>query len=134
VNYLLQRIEQYQGLVVLATNFQKNLDEAFLRRLHYVVEFPFPDERAREQIWKLHFPSKAPRDPDLDFQFLASQFNIAGGNIRNVVIEAAFMAAQEGGAKGRITMDHIIEALKHEYQKQGKLVMKADLGPYSRAS
>ena len=134
VNYLLQRIEQYQGLVVLATNFQKNLDEAFLRRLHYVVEFPFPDQQARERIWRLHFPKKAPRDPDLDFRFLASQFKMAGGNIRNVVIEAAFLAAQEAGASGSISMDHIIEAVKHELLKQGKLVMKADLGPYSRAS
>ncbi len=132
VNYLLQRVEQYQGLVVLATNFQKNLDEAFLRRLHYVVEFPFPDEQAREQIWKLHFPDKAPYDRDLDFQFLASQFKIAGGSIRNVVIEAAFLAAQESGAGGRISMKHLIEALKHEHQKQGKLVMKTDLGPYAR--
>jgi SpoVK/Ycf46/Vps4 family AAA+-type ATPase len=134
VNYLLQRIEQYQGLVVLATNFQKNLDDAFLRRLHYVVEFPFPDEHAREEIWKLHFPSKAPRDPDLDFRFLASQFKLSGGSIRNVVIEAAFQAAEEACAEGRITIEHIIEALKHEFQKQGKLVMKNDLGPYARVS
>jgi SpoVK/Ycf46/Vps4 family AAA+-type ATPase len=132
VNYLLQRIEQYQGLVVLATNFQKNLDEAFLRRLQYVVEFPFPDEQAREQIWKLHFPTKAPRDPDLDFRFFANQFKLAGGDIRNVVIEAAFLAAQERGVNGRISMKHVIEALKHEHQKQGKLVMKTDLGPYAR--
>jgi SpoVK/Ycf46/Vps4 family AAA+-type ATPase len=133
VNYLLQRIEQYRGLVVLATNFQKNLDEAFLRRLHCLVEFPFPEQEAREQIWKLHFPVKAPRNPDLDFRFLAKH-NLSGGSIRNVVIEAAFLAAQEGGAQGRISMDHVIEALKHEHQKQGKLVMKTDLGPYSRAS
>jgi SpoVK/Ycf46/Vps4 family AAA+-type ATPase len=132
VNYLLQRVEQYQGVVVLATNFQKNLDEAFLRRIQYVVDFPFPDEQARELIWKLHFPDKAPYDRDLDFRFLASQFKIAGGNIRNVVIEAAFLAAQEGGAEGRISMKHVIEALKHEHQKQGKLVMKTDLGPYAR--
>ena len=134
VNYLLQRIEQYQGLVVLATNFQKNLDEAFLRRLQFVVEFPFPDEAAREKIWRLHFPDKSPRDENLDFQFLASQFKISGGSIRNVVIEAAFLAAEERGALGRITIDHIIEALKHEHQKQGRLVMKADLGPYARVS
>lgn len=134
VNYLLQRIEQYQGLVVLATNFQENIDDAFLRRLHCVVRFPFPDEKAREQIWKLQFPAKAPLAEDVDFTFLAAQFKLAGGNIRNVALEAAFLAAQEGGTKGRISMDHIIQAIKHEYQKQGKLVMKADLGPYSRAS
>ncbi len=132
VNYLLQRIEQYQGLVVLATNFPKNLDEAFLRRLHFVLEFPFPDEHAREEIWRLHLSGKAPKAPDLDFGFLASQFQMSGGSIRNVVIEAAFLAAEEHGVQGPISTNHLIEALRHEYQKQGKLVMKADLGQYAR--
>jgi SpoVK/Ycf46/Vps4 family AAA+-type ATPase len=131
VNYLLQRIEQYEGLVVLATNFQKNLDEAFLRRLHHVVEFPFPDEDARERIWRLHLAGKAPKADDLDYGFLASQFQLSGGSIRNVVVEAAFLAAEEKGVKGPISIGHIIEALKHEYQKQGKLVMKTDLGRYA---
>lgn len=134
VNYLLQRIEQYQGLVVLATNFQENIDDAFLRRLQCFVQFPFPDERAREQIWRLQFPEKAPLAEGMDFHFLASQFKLAGGNIRNVALEAAFLAAQEAGAEGRISMDHIIEAIKSDYRKAGKLVMKTDLGPYSRAS
>jgi len=134
VNYLLQRIEQYQGLVVLATNFQENIDDAFLRRLHCVVQFPFPDERAREQIWRMQFSAKAPVAEGMDFHFLASQFLLSGGNIRNVALDAAFLAAQEGGASGRISMDHAIEAIKREYRKQGKLVMKTDLGRYSRAS
>ena len=134
VNYLLQRIEQYQGLVVLATNFQENIDNAFLRRLHCVVRFPFPDERAREQIWRLQFPEKAPVAPGVDFAFLARQFKISGGYIRNAAVEAAFQAVQEGGVEGQITMEHIISAVKHEYQKQGKLVMKDDLGPYAQAS
>ena len=111
VNYLLQRIEQYQGLVVLATNFQENIDDAFLRRLHCVVRFPFPDEKAREQIWKLQFPDQAPLAGPLDFGFLASQFKLAGGNIRNVVLEAAFLAAQQEGAAGKITMQLIIDAV-----------------------
>ena len=131
VNYLLQRIEQFKGLVVLATNFQKNLDDAFLRRLQYVIEFPYPDHEAREEIWKRHFPGNAPCDTDLDFAFLASQFKLAGGSIRNVVVEAAFLAAEEGGADVKIAMRHVIEALKHEHQKQGKLLMKTDLGPYA---
>jgi hypothetical protein len=134
VNYLLQRIEQHRGLVVLATNFQENIDEAFLRRLHCVVRFPFPDETAREQIWKLQFPAQAPVAAPLDFGFLAGQFKLAGGNIRNIALEAAFLAAQEAGAAGHISMDHIIEAVKYEHQKQGKLVMKGDLGKYSKAS
>ena len=141
VNYLLQRIEQYQGLVVLSSNFQENIDDAFLRRLHCVVRFPFPDELAREKIWNLQFSKKAPLDKDVDFHFLANQFKLSGGAIRNVALEAAFLAAQQGGQEPResgkeprISMDHIIQALKNEHRKLGKLVMKTDLGPYSRAS
>jgi Winged helix domain, variant/ATPase family associated with various cellular activities (AAA) len=134
VNYLLQRIEQYRGLVVLATNFQKNLDEAFLRRLQYVLEFPFPDERARAQIWRLQFPGKAPRTSDIDFEFLGTQFKLSGAGIRSVALEAAFLAAEAGGARGEIRIEHVIEAIRHEHHKQGKLVMKTDLGPYARLS
>ena len=134
VNYLLQRIEQYQGLVVLATNFQENIDEAFLRRLHCVVRFPFPDAPARAQIWERQFPNQAPLAEKLDYSFLANQFKLSGGNIRNAALDAAFLAARDGGAKGRISMDHIIEAVRHEYPKQGKLVMKTDLGRYWRSA
>src|SRR5262249_51827441 len=109
-NFLLQRIEQFQGLVILATNFPKNLGQAFLRRLHYALEFPFPDEAAREKIWRLHLAGKLPVDRDLDFAFLASQFPVSGGSIRNIVVEAAFLAAEQEGAKGPVTMAHIIEA------------------------
>lgn len=130
VNFLLQRMEQYEGLVVLATNFQKNLDDAFLRRLYYAVEFPFPDEAAREKIWRLHLAG-IPVDQDVDVKFLANSFVVAGGSVRNVVLEAAFHAAEELGPKGPISITHLLDALKREYQKQGKLVMKADLGRYA---
>jgi len=134
VNYLLQRIEQYEGLVVLATNFQENIDEAFLRRLQCVVRFPFPDEAARAQIWQRQFPKQAPLAQPLDYPFLATQFKLSGGNIRNAALEAAFLAAHEKGAEAHISMTHVIEAVKHEYQKQGKLVMKTDLGRYWRSA
>jgi ATPase family associated with various cellular activities (AAA) len=130
VDYLLQRMEQYTGPVVLATNFQKNLDEAFLRRLHDVIEFPFPDAGARERIWRGHFPTEAPREPDLDFAFLGKQFNLTGGSIRNIVLNAAFLASYDDV---RIGMSHLLAALRSEYQKQGKLLMSADLGPYAGA-
>jgi ATP-dependent 26S proteasome regulatory subunit len=99
-----------------------------------MVRFPFPDQKAREQIWRLQFPEKAPRADDIDFGFLASHFNLAGANIRNIVLEAAFLAAQEERPEKRIiSMNHIIEALHNEYSnKLGKLIMKTDLGPYSR--
>jgi SpoVK/Ycf46/Vps4 family AAA+-type ATPase len=126
VNYLLQRIEQYEGIVVLATNLHRNLDDAFLRRISEVVEFPMPDEAAREQIWRKHFPSEAPT-AGIDFAFLATHFKLAGGNIRNVALGAAYAAAQDGGA---IDMAHIIPALETEYQKLGRLVMENELGPY----
>jgi hypothetical protein len=126
VNYLLQRIEQYEGIVVLATNLHRNLDDAFLRRLSEVIEFPAPDEAAREQIWRKHFPAEAPQQ-EIDFAFLAKQFKLTGGNIRNVALAAAYTAAQEGTAIG---MADIIPAVEAEYQKQGRLVMANELGKY----
>src|SRR5271157_423351 len=126
VNYLLQRIEQYEGIVVLATNLHRNLDDAFLRRLSEVIEFPMPDEAAREQIWRKHFPAEAPTK-EIDFAFLAKQFKLAGGNIRNVALAAAYAAAEDGSA---IDMGHVIPAVEAEYQKQGRLVMENEFGKY----
>src|SRR5262249_8296884 len=113
-------------IVVLATNLHRNLDEAFLRRLSEVVEFPMPDEAARERIWRKHFPAEAPTG-DIEFPFLARQFKLAGGNIRNVALAAAYAAAQDGSA---IDVGHIIPAIEAEYQKQGKLVMEREFGKY----
>jgi hypothetical protein len=127
VNYLLQRVEAYQGIVILATNLQQNLDEAFLRRIQEVVEFPFPDEVLRELIWRGHFPPQAPRDSSIDFGFLARQFKLTGGNIKNIVVNAAFLAAQDSA---RIAISHLILATKAEFQKEGKLCVKSDFGPY----
>jgi SpoVK/Ycf46/Vps4 family AAA+-type ATPase len=124
VNYLLQRIEQYSGIVVLATNLHRNLDDAFLRRLSDVIEFPSPDEAAREQIWRNHFPPEAPIS-EIDFQYLARQYKFTGGNIRNVCLASAYSAAQEGCPIG---MEHVIPAVEAEYQKQGRLVMSSELG------
>jgi ATP-dependent 26S proteasome regulatory subunit len=96
-----------------------------------VIEFPFPDAAARERIWRQHFPAEAPRESDLDFEFLGKQFNLTGGSIRNIVVNAAFLAATLSG--GRIGMPHVLAALRSEYQKQGKLLMSTDLGPYAAA-
>jgi SpoVK/Ycf46/Vps4 family AAA+-type ATPase len=133
VNYLLQRIEQYRGVVVLATNFQKNLDDAFLRRLQEVIEFPMPDETSRLEIWRGHLghlKRPVPLAEDVDFVFLAARFKLSGGSIRNVAVAAAFAAAQEGSAA--IRMRHVIHAVRAEFHKQGKLVTEAELGPYAR--
>jgi hypothetical protein len=127
INYLLQRVEQYQGMVILATNMQRNLDDAFLRRLQEVVEFPFPDEAARERIWRGHLPPTAPVKDDIDFPFLARQFKLTGGNIKNIALNGAFLAAQESHP---IAMAHLIRATKAEFLKHGKLCVKTDFGPY----
>jgi hypothetical protein len=127
VNYLLQRIEQYEGLVILATNMQRNLDDAFLRRMQEVVDFPFPDESLRERIWRQHMPADAPVEASIDYGFLARQFKLTGGNIKNAVMSAAFLAASEGK---KIGMTEMIRGVRMELQKQGKLVMKSDFGKY----
>ncbi len=89
--YLLQRLEMYDGMVILATNLQGNIDQAFMRRIHVSVDFPIPEEGERRGIWGLSFPASAPTEP-LDLDFVARQFKIAGGNIRNAALTAAFLA------------------------------------------
>ena len=131
VNYLLQRIEQYEGLVILATNMQRNLDDAFLRRMQEVVDFPFPDETLRERIWRQHMAAGAPVEANIDYGFLARQFKLTGGSIKNAVMTAAFLAASQGK---KIGMTEMIRSVRMELQKQGKLVMKADFGKYFDAA
>jgi SpoVK/Ycf46/Vps4 family AAA+-type ATPase len=127
INYLLQRIEEFEGLVVLATNLRKNIDEAFFRRMHFAIEFPFPNEGHRYQIWKQHFPQAAPVADDIDFNFLANRLHITGGNIKNIVVNAAFLAAENSGV---IHMKHLVRAAKREYEKIGRLCTEAEFAPY----
>jgi SpoVK/Ycf46/Vps4 family AAA+-type ATPase len=125
IGYLLQRMEEYEGVVILATNFRKNMDEAFVRRLHFTVEFPFPNEEDRQRIWQGVWPNDAPRDPGLDLACLAQRFQITGGNIRNIALAAAFLAADDSGV---IAMPHLLRATQREYQKMGKVVSEAEFG------
>ena len=127
VSYLLQKMEEHQGVVILATNFRKNVDDAFVRRLHSGIELPFPDEESRLEIWRRVFPLEAPLEPGVDLPFLARQFRMPGGHIKNVAVTSAFLAAQEGRPIG---MDHVMRGTKREYQKMGKLVVESDFGPY----
>jgi len=127
VNYLLQKMEEHEGIVILATNFSKNVDDAFLRRLHFAVLFPSPEKAERLHIWRQVFPSAAPLADDVDFEFLARRLKIAGGNIKNIALGAAFLA-QSGN--DRIGMRHIVLAAKREFQKVGKICVKADFGEY----
>jgi hypothetical protein len=125
--YLLQRMEQHQGIVILATNLRHHLDEAFCRRMHFVVEFPFPDEACRARLWEGLFPPDVPRAEVIDFGFLARQFKLAGGNIRNIGVCAAFLAAAEGSG---LTMRHLMLATRREYQKLGWPCNANDFGAY----
>ncbi|MGO9973774.1 MAG: ATP-binding protein [Solirubrobacteraceae bacterium] len=123
VAYLLQRMEAYPGAVILATNFRRNIDDAFVRRLDFVVDFPFPEPEDRRRIWRLVLPAAAPLADDIDLDFLANQFKLSGGAIRNCSLAAAFRAADEGSP---IEMRHLIRAVAQEYGKQGRLTLEAD--------
>jgi SpoVK/Ycf46/Vps4 family AAA+-type ATPase len=125
--YLLQKMEEYQGITVLATNLLGNIDEAFLRRINYIIKFPFPDAEYREKIWQSMFPPEAPLSEDMDFKYVAAKFEIAGGNIKNVAVSAAFLAAEAGSP---IRMRHILHSLRHELQKSGKIITKQDWDEY----
>ncbi len=117
-SYLLQKMEEYEGIVILATNLRDNMDEAFTRRIRFIVEFPFPEAAQRLAIWKQHFPKEAPVDEDIDYDFLSKKVQVAGGNIKNIVLNAAFLAAEN---RQPIGMDHLIQGTKREYEKIGKL-------------
>jgi hypothetical protein len=127
VSYLLQKIEEYDGIVVLSSNLRANLDDAFLRRLKAIIEFPFPEEQDRLRIWELHLRSTAPRAEDVDLGFMARQFRIAGGNIKNIALLGAFLAVGDGEA---IAMRHLIRATRREYQKLGRLVTESDFAEW----
>jgi SpoVK/Ycf46/Vps4 family AAA+-type ATPase len=119
VAYLLQRMEQHDGVAILATNLRHHLDDAFTRRLQFVVDFPFPDDAERRRIWQVCFPAEAPRDADVDLDLLAHEFRLAGGNIRNIVLASAYRAAADGTA---IRMAHLIHATRREHHKMGKVM------------
>ena len=130
ISYLLQKMEEYEGIAILATNLRANMDDAFLRRLAFVVHFPFPDEVSRERIWRVVWPAALPVAEDVDVDFLARQFKLSGGNIKNVALAAAFMAAEDG-EHARVTMAHVLRATRREYQKMGKQLGAADFAPYT---
>ncbi|MEL6940835.1 MAG: ATP-binding protein [Cyanobacteria bacterium J06598_1] len=121
INYLLQRIEAYSGLAILATNLKQSIDNAFLRRLRFVVTFPFPNPKERQTIWQRAFPSATPVAP-LDYKRLA-RFNLTGGNIHNIALNAAFLAAQ---AKSDITMSLVLAAARSEFRKLERPINEAD--------
>src|SRR6201999_829709 len=104
-------------------NFRRNIEEAFVRRLDFVIDFPFPEAEDRRRIWRLVLPAAAPRAGDVDFDFLAERFKLSGGAIRNCSLAAAFRAADEGS---QIEMRHLVRAGAQEYGKQGGLTLETD--------
>ncbi len=129
VNYLLQKLEEHDGPVILATNRRKNIDEAFLRRIHFIVEYPLPSEPLRQVIWQKKIPALVPKSDDLDLNFLAKQFEISGGDIKNAALQATFMAAEAGTP---LNMDHLLAALRREYRKMGKHFPGAQLNQHDQ--
>ncbi len=127
VAYLLQRLERYEGLVLMATNLATNIDPAFLRRIHVHVDFPMPEEPERHRIWERSLPPAAPRD-NLDIGVLAKLFKLSGGSIHNAALTAGFLAADAGTA---IDMATVVEAVQREMRKLGRLLTPADFGPYA---
>lgn len=125
INYLLQRMEEYRGLAILATNRKSHLDQAFMRRLRFLVDFPFPDASHRVRIWQKVFPEKAAVE-ELDYVAL-SRMEISGGSIKNIAVNAAFLAA---GDRGSISMEHVLQAARREYSKIDKLMLESEFGPY----
>ena len=126
-SYLLQRMETFDGLAILATNFVQNLDDAFSRRIDITAEFPMPGPEGRAQLWRGLMPSAAPCADDLDTDFLARQFELPGGAIRNCLVAAAFEAASTDTP---IAMVHLIKAVAAEYEKLGRPLTRGSFGPF----
>lgn len=135
VSYLLERMERFKGLAILATNRKKDLDEAFLRRLRYIVDFPLPDAAERRKIWQQVIPAEAD-SAQVAVDFLAEQFPLAGGNIRSIVFNACLQCADGSGLRstvgGRLTMEAIIVAVKREYDKMNRTLSLEQYGSYAR--
>lgn len=125
--FLLQEIEHYDGITLLATNFLQNIDESFKRRMKFVVEFPFPSKEERLLIFQKALPEKLPISSDVDFEFLAENFELSGGNIRNIIYNAAFLAANKDDI---LDMTCLMKSVITEYEKMGKVLGKKDFGIY----
>jgi SpoVK/Ycf46/Vps4 family AAA+-type ATPase len=125
ISYLLQRMEQYDGVAVLATNLRQHLDDAFTRRLQFIIDFPFPGEAERRRIWETCLPDDAPRDDGIDLDGLSRDFKLSGGNIRNVVLHAAFLAAAQDTPIGTF---HLLHAVRREHHKMGKVLPEPEAG------
>ncbi len=127
VSYLLQRMEEFDGIIIFSSNFSQNIDAAFMRRIRFVIHFPIPDAATRKEIWQSAFAPETPQE-GIDFDYLSTQFEFSGGQIKNTVWNAAFFAAAEGRAVG---MPHLVRAIQIELTKDKKVSFKEALGDYA---
>lgn len=125
--YLLQKMEEYDGITILATNLIQNFDDAYKRRMKYIIPFSLPKAGERRKLWKQVFPEKMPLGPDLDLEYLASNFELSGASIKNIALNGAFLAASRQETVG---MEHLLISLQQEYQKAGKILGKEELKEY----
>ncbi len=129
-SYLLQKMEEYSGIAILTTNLQSNMDDAFVRRLRFIVAFPMPGVAERRRIWQQIWPAALPLAADVDLDFLAENLEIAGAVIRNIALQAAYLAAATG--EKQVGMAQVIPTVRQEYQKMGKILMREDLKEYGK--
>ena len=126
VAYLLQRMEEYSGVVLMATNLAANIDSAFVRRFRYHVSFTLPGKELRLRLWRSVLPASVPQK-GIDFSYLAERFELPGSQIKNIALNACYRAAADGGA---LTMRHLVEAVFLERQKEGKVMLAGEFGEY----
>jgi SpoVK/Ycf46/Vps4 family AAA+-type ATPase len=122
--YLLQKIEEYSGITILSTNLGQNLDDAFARRMRFIISFPFPEEADRLRIWQTVWPRELPLAADVDLAALARKFRLSGGSIRNVALSAAFLAAERVEP---VAMRHLMQAIRRELRNMGRIVNEEDM-------
>ena len=127
VAYLLQKLEEYEGISILATNYLNNIDDAFKRRIRFIVNFSLPNADIRYNLWKNLIPKEAKVKDNIDFEFFAKHFEISGSNIKEILINSAHMAIAD---KKAISNYYIIQSIKNNFQKNGKLLISADFGEY----
>jgi len=128
VAYLLQRMEAFDGVAILTTNLAANIDEAFIRRLDAIVDFPTPDDRQREQLWRAKLDAGLPQEPGLDVEYLAGRFRMSGAEIANTVMTAAYLAAAEDTVVG---MRHLVRGVLAEHRKMGRFLPDSEFGAYA---
>jgi len=127
IAYLLQRMERFDGTAILATNLRANVDEAFARRLDVAIDFQVPEAEHRRVLWEHSLRPEVPRSDDIDLDFLARSFELSGGNITNIAVTAAFLAAEDARP---VTMGDLIQGTEREYRKLGRMCVRSEFGPY----